>query len=211
MKRVIIFSGGVLDQWALELVQEGDLLVGADRGALYLIQNGLRPYISLGDFDSVTPDELASIRSGSDLFQACDPIMKDWTDTEMAFNWAAEQQADEILIVGALGTRFDHSLANIHLLWKAHQAGYRCHIIDQHNHIQLIEHYGRVERSRFQHIFLLPLSMEVTGVTLEGFQYPLQQATLRIGDSIGVSNILTAPVGHIHLDEGQLLCIQSSD
>lgn len=209
--RIVIVSGGELGEWAIELIREQDILVGADRGALYLVQHGLRPYISMGDFDSVTAEELAAIRSGSQFFDICDPVMKDWTDTEMACNWAIEQKPHEIVIIGALGTRFDHSLANIHLLWKALQAGCRCHIIDQHNHIQLIEHFGQLESSRFEHVSFIPLSMEVTGVTLEGFQYPLYQATLRIGESIGVSNRLIAPVGHIHVQEGQLLCIQSID
>lgn len=211
MNRIVIFSGGTLGTWALEEVKDGDVLVGADRGALFLIQSGLRPHISLGDFDSVTVDEREVVRHGSQLFQICDPVMKDWTDTEMAYRWAMEQQPDEIVIVGALGTRFDHSLANVHLLWKAHQDGIRCAIIDQHNKITLIEHYGRIERSRFKQVSLLPLGMEVTGVTLEGFQYPLNNATLRIGDSIGVSNVLTADTGHIHIANGPLLCIQSID
>lgn len=212
-KRIVIFSGGTLGPWALAEVREGDVLVGADSGALYMIRHGLRPHLSIGDFDSVTAEELAIVRAASEQFQSCDPVMKDWTDTEMAFRWAAEQHPKEIILVGALGTRFDHTLANVHLLRKAQQAGIACSLVDQQNRITLIAPGPAVPVTcgRYEHVSLLPLSLEVSGVTLDGFQYPLHEATLQIGDSIGISNVLVASVGHIRIASGLLLCIQSSD
>ena len=73
-KRIIIVTGGTLGDWALGDIQEDDVLVGSDRGALYLIQHGYKPHISLGDFDSVTAEELGLIRSSSVTFIDCDPI-----------------------------------------------------------------------------------------------------------------------------------------
>ena len=63
-------------------------------GRLFLIQHGYHPHISMGDFDSVTTEELALIRASSIAFIDCDPIYKDLTDTEMAFNWALDQQPE---------------------------------------------------------------------------------------------------------------------
>jgi thiamine pyrophosphokinase len=53
--------------------------------------------------------------------------------------------------------------------------------------------------------------VEVTGITLRGFQYPLTDATLTIGQSLGISNVLLEPEGTITIKEGLLLVIQSSD
>ncbi|KZE75730.1 hypothetical protein AV654_24980 [Paenibacillus elgii] len=51
-------------------------------------------------------------------------------DTEMAFTQALEHKAGEIVLLGVLGSRWDHSLANVHLLRKALAAGIRCRITD---------------------------------------------------------------------------------
>ncbi|MBA2942759.1 thiamine diphosphokinase [Paenibacillus sp. CGMCC 1.16610] len=210
-KRIIIVTGGTLGDWALGVIQENDVLVGSDRGALYLIQHGYKPHISLGDFDSVTAEELSLIRSSSVSFIECDPIHKDLTDTEMAFNWALAEQPEQIILLGALGTRFDHSLANVHLLRKGTELGIACSIIDANNQIIVMNQTTRIERGRYSHISLLPLSLEVTGITLHGFAYPLHQATLQIGQSLGISNILNEPEGLIELQTGLLLVIQSKD
>lgn len=210
-KRIIIVTGGTLGDWALSEIQEDDILVGSDRGALYLIQHGYKPHISLGDFDSVTAEELTLIRTSSLTFIDCDPVFKDLTDTEMAFNWALAQQPDRIVMIGALGTRFDHSLANVHLLRKGTEQGISCSIVDANNQIIIIDQSTRIRRGRYTYISLLPLSLEVTGITLHGFQYPLRQATLQIGQSLGISNVLKEPEGLIELQTGLLLVIQSKD
>ncbi|WP_028552263.1 thiamine diphosphokinase [Paenibacillus sp. UNC451MF] len=211
--RIIIFSGGSLGPWALRLIQPGDLLVGADKGALFLLQNGLIPDLALGDFDSVTSEEALRIEQESKRFMTCDPVMKDLTDTEMAMNWALEQQPGEIVLCGVLGTRWDHSLANLHLLRKGLEAGILCSIVDAHNRISLTNNRAplRIHRDRHTHVSLLPLSLDVNGITLDGFQYPLHNATLTIGQSLGISNILVEPVGVITISSGLLLVIQSSD
>jgi thiamine pyrophosphokinase len=210
-KRITIVTGGTLGDWALPELMKADLLVGSDRGALYLIRQGFKPDISLGDFDSVSEEELAEIQAGSKDFLICDPIDKDLTDTEMAFQWALEQKPDEIKLLGALGTRFDHSLANIHLLRQGLDQGVSCKIMDAYNEVALINGVSVITKGNFTHISLLPLSLKVTGITLHGFLYPLQEATLTIGQSLGISNILQDEQGRIELESGYLLVIQSKD
>jgi thiamine pyrophosphokinase len=210
-KRITIVTGGTIGDWAMQELDQEDLLVGSDRGALFLVQQGFKPDISLGDFDSVTDEELAEIQAGSKKFLSCDPIEKDLTDTEMAFQWALEQKPAEIKLLGALGTRFDHSLANIHLLRRGLELGVSCKIIDAYNEVVLINGLSVITKGSFTHISLLPLSLEVTGITLHGFVYPLQNATLTIGQSLGISNILQHEQGRIELESGYLLVIQSKD
>jgi thiamine pyrophosphokinase len=209
--RILLFAGGNLGQWAIRYIRQEDWLVGVDRGALFLIQHGLSPRLSIGDFDSVSVEERAKIEQHSGYVSACDPVMKDLTDTEMALTWALEQQPAEIVLLGALGSRFDHTLANVHLLQKALLARIDCKIVDETNEIHLIDRELTVERDHFKHVSLLPFSPEVTGVTLCGFQYPLKDATLRIGDTLGISNVLTADSGTITVKSGLLLAIKSKD
>jgi thiamine pyrophosphokinase len=210
-KRILLFAGGNLGEWAIRHIQEDDVLVGVDRGAWFLIEHGLSPHISIGDFDSVTVDEKEQIKACSQQMMDCDPIMKDLTDTEMALQWAIQQKPEEILLIGVLGSRFDHTLANVHLLAKGLQAKVNCRIVDLSNEIRLIADEWTATKDEFDHLSLLPFSQEVTGITLEGFQYPLDNATLRIGDTLGISNVLIEPVGRISLKTGQLLVIRSKD
>jgi thiamine pyrophosphokinase len=209
--RIVICTGGHLGAWALEHIKAGDLLIGADSGARFLISHGLRPDIAIGDFDSVSAEELAGIRNCSGQTIACDPIDKDYTDTEMAVRHSLDLRPSELVLLGALGTRFDHSLANVHLLALAAEHNVRATIIDEYNKITLATEHVIIHKQGYPNVSLLPLSLQVTGITLTGFQYPLTDAALTIGQSLGISNVLTDPTGTIQLREGLLLIIQSRD
>ena len=213
MVRVVIFTGGSLGDWALRRVRPGDVLVGADRGALFLVRAGYTPDLAIGDFDSVNAEEREQIRRTSKTFVACDPVAKDRTDTEMAFDWALERRPERIVVLGALGTRFDHSLANVHLLRKGISHGVDCAVADRHNEIRLVapSRPAVLEKGEYTHVSLLPLSLDVHGVTLAGFQYPLDDAELTVGQSLGVSNVLLEPEGRVSVREGLLLVIQSRE
>lgn len=210
-KRIVIVTGGTIGPWIRQEITNDDFLVGSDRGALYLLEQGFIPDYAVGDFDSVSGQELERIRRVSKQFISCDPVDKDFTDTELAFNWSLEQQPEEIVLLGAIGTRFDHTLANIHLLRKGTDLGIPCKIIDSHNEVILIDQPTKIHKGQYTHISLLPLSMEVTGITLTGFEYPLDSATLRIGQSLGISNRLIEQQGMIGMESGYLLVIQSKD
>lgn len=210
-KRILIFSGGNLGQWALDEIEPGDYLVGVDKGTMFLLHHHLTPDYALGDFDSVTDEELAKIKSASREVAAYDPVDKDYTDTELSFNWAIQQKPKEILLLGVLGSRFDHVLANVQLLVKANQGAIPCRIIDETNEIRLTDRNIKVTKGRFKYLSILPMTPSVRGVTLKGMQYPLQDATLTQGQSIGISNIVLADAGEICLKEGLLLIIKSID
>ncbi|WP_188993699.1 thiamine diphosphokinase [Paenibacillus nasutitermitis] len=211
INRILIFSGGALGSWALDEIRQDDYIIGADAGALFLVNHGTRPHLSLGDFDSVTPEQLMQIQANSGETLPCDPIDKNFTDTELAWNLALSKQPSKIILFGALGTRFDHSLANVHLLRSALQLQIDAVIMDNHNRISLITDWKTIEDRQFTYVSLLPLSETVTGITLTGFQYPLNEATLTIGQSLGISNVMEASQAVIRIREGMLLVIESRD
>ncbi|MEK3781139.1 thiamine diphosphokinase [Paenibacillus sp. FSL R5-0810] len=209
--RALIFTGGELSAQFLEEIRSGDFIIGADRGALFLIEHGIKPDLSVGDFDSITPEEMAKVQAMSGKIIECDPIDKNLTDTELAFDLALEQSPESILIMGASGTRLDHTLANIHMLIRGLQHHIPCSILDKNNYITLTGSSCVVEDRGFKYVSLLPLTTEVTGIELEGFEYPLHNASLRMGQSLGVSNRLSQEKGIVHIEGGLLLIIQSKD
>lgn len=211
-QRVVIVTGGNLGSWTLDRLREKDYVIGADAGALFLIRHGIKPDLSLGDFDSVREAELDEIAANSHETASFDPIDKNYTDTELALIKALKLEPDSILLLGALGSRFDHTLANVHLLRTAADQGCSAAIEDASNRIRLLRGGQSLEivRSELPHVSLLPLSEEASGIDLTGFQYPLQDATLRIGQSLGISNALAADAGTVTLRDGWLLVMETS-
>ncbi|QSF42617.1 MULTISPECIES: thiamine diphosphokinase [Paenibacillus] len=210
-KRVVIFAGGALSEDLLHQIDEDDFIIGADRGALFLVSHGITPDIAVGDFDSVSPEALEQIQAGSKQTITCDPIDKDLTDSEMALDLALGTQPESILLMGVTGTRMDHTLAGIQMMTRAMQRQVSCSVMDSHNYITLTGSQALVQERGFTYVSLLPLTPEVTGITLQGFQYPLENATLKLGQSLAVSNRLIGESGTVTIQSGLLLIIQSRD
>lgn len=210
-QRVVICTGGRLGPRALAAVRDAEVLIGADRGALFLIEHGFRPAFAIGDFDSVSPQQLEAIRQGSEKMETCDAVDKDYTDTELAFERALAMHPAAITIAGGLGTRFDHTLANVHLLMKAHRLGIEASVTDEYNEVRLTSDQLIIHKSDYEAVSLLPLTPRVAGITLVGFRYPLHDAVLELGQSLGISNVLEAETGSVKVREGLLLVIQSRD
>ncbi|MNZ55065.1 Thiamine pyrophosphokinase [compost metagenome] len=210
-KRVVIFAGGELSPEYFNLLDEDDFIIGADQGALFLISHGYTPDIAVGDFDSVSLEALQDIESKSKKTITCDAVNKDLTDSEMALDIAMDQQPDSILLLGVTGTRIDHSLASIQMMTRALQRQINCYVMDTHNYITLTGSQAVINDLGYTYVSLLPLTPEVSGITLEGFQYPLTDATLKLGQSLGVSNKLVSSSGTVTIRSGLLLIIQSKD
>lgn len=210
-KRVIIFSGGSLYPEFLNEIQKDDYIIGADKGALFLIENNIHPHISVGDFDSISEDEKTIVSSFSMDVMACDAIDKNLTDSELAFEVALKQCPSHILLIGGTGTRMDHTLANIQMLNKALQHNISLAILDKNNYITMTGSTLEVNNLGYTYVSLLPMTLEVTGITIEGFLYPLDKATLKLGQSLGISNRLTGEKAYVSIDSGLLLVIQSRD
>lgn len=209
--RIVIVAGGELTAECLHLLDEEDFIIGADRGALFLIDHGFTPQLAVGDFDSVSPESLERIQAGSKETISCDPVNKDLTDSEMALDLALNLQPQSILMIGVTGSRMDHTLASIQMMTRALQRQVACSIMDANNYITLTGSQAVVEELGFTYVSLLPLTPEVTGITLQGFQYPLENATLKLGQSLAVSNVLLERSGTVQIESGLLLIIQSKD
>lgn len=198
------FQGGGPVQACLEAA---DLIICADGGAHHALELGITPHVLLGDFDSISPQLRKSLEEQGVKLVPFSPV-KDKTDTELAVEYAVEAGAREIFLLGATGSRLDHSLANLYLLYKTARLGIKLSLVDRINQVWLVEGKIRLQGTRGQYLSLLPLSPQVTGVTTRGLKYPLDGATLVWGSSWGISNEFLGGEAEVTLDEGLLLVIQ---
>ena len=210
MRCVILTGGSAGDlSWLAGIFRQGDRLICVDGGADCAARLGLIPDVIIGDMDSVDRSTLLKFsRLGSAINKF--PAAKDETDTFLAMAEALAGMPDEIIVLGALGTRFDHSLANVHLLVSAGERGVRTKIVNQYNEISLITPRGPAVFEGYpgELFSLLPLSGEVIGVNVTGARWPLRDAVLDTGNPYGVSNEVAAGSVEISIASGLLLLIR---
>lgn len=188
-----------------------DIIITADKGLESLEKLDLTPNYIIGDFDSVNKTILNRYKKLSVDIKELLPE-KDFTDTEAALDIAIKKKSTKITIIGATGTRLDHILANIHILKKALDKNVEARIINSNNEIMLIKNEKEILKDdKYKYISLIPLTTSVEGITLKGFKYEIQNYTLKIGTSLGVSNEQILPKAKITLKEGILIIIKSKD
>lgn len=214
MNTLIVTGGKISLDFALTFLQDNrfECVIAADKGLELLQKIGVEPDYIIGDFDSVSGDVLAGYKTESVV--RLNPE-KDFTDTEAAMRLAIEKGAASIALMGATGTRIDHMLANLNLLYLALEKRIPAYIIDENNRIRLIDKSFVLDRNEAYSdtVSLLPYTEEVKGITLTGFYYPLKNKTMSRYEelSLGVSNKLTADKGIIEFESGILTVIEAKD
>ena len=132
------------------------------------------------------------------------------TDLEMALRYAVGRGIRRMRILGALGGRLDQTLANILLLTLPVLEQVEAHIVEGHQTAWLIRGADEVQGAAGDTLSLIALCRDARGVTTEGLEYPLVDATLPFGLSLGVSNVLTGQRASIVVREGLLLAIHTA-
>ena len=209
--RAIIFANGILEKWPVnfELSPATDLIIAADGGTHLCLARNVSPHVVAGDMDSLDPKILADLKSKGVEIKSYPP-RKDETDLELALKAALDRKASEIVILGALGKRWDMTLANVLVLTAPFLQGVRTRILDGRQEITCL---GSGQKAVFNGrpgdvLSLSPLHDSAGGITLSGLEYPLKNATLPLGSTRGISNVFTGETAEVELKTGCLLvCI----
>lgn len=211
--KAVIFGGAPIRTYDFcrEYLQDADVVICCDAGMRHAKALEIDPDYIVGDFDSVSADVLEYYK-GKNIPIRQFPTRKDETDMELGIFLALELGVTDVVLMGGIGDRFDHTLANAHYLLSLLKKGVRARLVDDKNCVEVIDSHLRVEGKVGDLVSTLPLSMEVTGITLKGFSYPLTDATLTLdGDYIAVSNVLAEEKATIDIKTGYLYVIKSRD
>ncbi|MCP3955162.1 MAG: thiamine diphosphokinase, partial [Desulfobacterales bacterium] len=184
------------------------LIIAADGGAEYCRKLDLVPDVIVGDMDSLERDS-ATIAAFKDTEIIRHPTRKDATDLELAIRLALARGAQSLIILGALGGRWDMSIGNLFLLALPELAKISVRLVDGPQEIVWLtgKKTAVFHGDQGDTLSLIPTCANVSGITLEGLEYPLEKATLAYGTSRGISNVLKSKRASVALDSGTLVCI----
>lgn len=210
LHRIVIIANGRLSEHIVSEIRSDDLVIGVDRAAYWLIAHHICPHVALGDFDSVTQDELEIIKRQSKSVVEF-PAKKDATDLELAIDHAMNLSPTEVLILGAIGTRLDHSFVAVQLLEKYIGSGISVLLRDEKNECVMCNSlYSFLKNDRYTYFSLLPITDTVT-VSISGCAYPLTKKKINRGVTLGVSNECISEKVIITVHKGRVLIIRSND
>lgn len=203
--RCVLVLGGPQEEWIHEAppLQADDFIIACDSGYPGALQCGWNPQMAVGDFDSYC----GAVAPGVQKISV--PPEKDDTDASLGAKLALERGIRNFLIVGALGGRLDHTIANLQMLSWLKAQGAEAQIYSAKSRIWVLQ----------EEAFFLPkmegwyLSVFAWGgpcqVTLKGVAYPLTDYQMIPTFPIGVSNEFTEETAQIRVTNGTLLVIAS--
>ena len=183
-----------------------DYVICVDHGYNLARKDSITPHLIIGDFDSM---EL-SFETSALVIQL--PVEKDETDTLAAVKHSINLGHKEIIIIGGMGGRLDHTLANIQCLAYGLHHGIRMELRDGRNVASI--HFPStlyVPAKTGYCLSMFSFSQTCEGLTTEGLKYPLSDYTLNHDFPIGISNEFTSREAVITFRKGRLLLILSKD
>ena len=206
--KVFIYTGGsILAQNITEHPKGDDLIIAADGGLLNATALGVTPDILLGDLDSLGS---AKPPKTTEVLQV--PAEKDFTDTQLAVDTAIKKGATEIVIIGGLEGRLDHTLSNLSLLEELSAKRVHAHITSGANRVRYINSTSTlIPKSGYRYLSILCLTDKAKGVSAEGCKYPLKNATLRRNFQYAISNEIVGNCALISVRKGGIYIIESLD
>ena len=202
-----------------DFINEDDYIVCLDGGYDIALKQGIKPQLLLGDFDSLKTELPKD--SGIEIMQY--PPEKDYTDLELAFRILDPEKYDELLVIGGLGGRLDQTITNVQML-DTYTAGAKAAdpVIMSHQFRQIKIMDGRnlcflirggndanwvIPAVKDCFLSLFSISDECKGLCISGVKYPLENATLKKGISLGVSNEFRADSAQLSLESGTMLVV----
>ena len=204
MKTCLIISGGEYHPLPDNL--KYDFLIAPDHGYDYAMKMGVVPDLILGDFDSACYDK----ESIKDIPVESFPVCKDDTDTMLSIKKALSLGYEHIIIVCALGKRFDHAFANIQSMAYVASHGGMCEVYGNGEYLRTIcNETATLNRKKGYSLSLFSLTDSCEGVSIKGSAYDCEDITLTNTFPLGVSNKWKDDVVTVSARTGILLAVES--
>lgn len=199
MSRCIIFLNGVMSNYTFFTIKKDDFIIAADGGMRHAMEMTKHVNLWLGDFDSFDESKLPSDIAVDEIRRF--NVDKNFTDGELTIQEARKGNYDEIIILGAMGRRRDHELANFMMLFS----NLTVRIESEREVIYPLQGSVTCEGDG-RTISIIPLSDSIN-VTIEGVKFPLEKHTVKFGSSHTMSNVIKGKEAVITCHQGKALLI----
>ena len=202
MRRCVIVGAAPIADYARcrAALRPDDFFLFCDGGLRHAAGLGVSPDLIVGDFDShPRPDTDGEI--------IVLPREKDDTDTVFAAKEALRRGFGEFLLLGALGGRLDHALANVGVLLMLDGAGKRAVALDDFSQLEIVSDRALVPDS-WPWFSLLAVDGPAEGVTIRNAKYPLEDACIDAAYQYGVSNEPLPGGAEVSMKTGRLLLVK---
>ena len=193
--------------------QKDERWCGVDYGAVELIDRGISPMLSIGDFDTATAAERLQVEEHSYQF-VYRPLKDDITDTELALRYLfAHYSVDQLNLYGATGARMDQLLANLFFILKPEyqEQVERITVIDRWNEMRFFKpgHHQLKRDSQMKYLAFILLTA-VEGLVLPDEKYQLQRTDFDFPVALS-SNEFVGEKATFSFERGILMTVQSCD
>lgn len=211
MRGLLVLNGEIEDLNKLkEMGSQVDYILSGDGGTDYCIKAGLIPDLVIGDLDSISEDSLNVIRDNNIPIEKF-PIKKDKTDSELAVYYMIDKGIKEITLIGAIGSRMDHTLANLLLLNKMMERGVKGKIVNENNTVYMVDDKIVLPKIEGYYVSVIPVDLSGLVVSLKGFEYELDNVKIEFASTHGISNRITEGEGHVIVHKGKCFVIVSRE
>ncbi len=210
MKRAVIFVNGNLSNigQAKNIIEKDDCLIAADGAVGHIIKLGLIPSVIIGDMDSISPNLLEQSHLSPTILIKY-PTKKDKTDFELVVDYCLESKFEEIIIFGVLGDRIDHFIGNILLMAKVQneKRSIKIKIIEDKKEVYILTEKIEIRGQIGDELSIIPISSKLEGIITSGLEYKLDNETLSLGSTRGISNVFNNSLITVKVRKGIALAI----
>jgi len=204
MKILIVANGNINDvNYYSQFIQESNTIIAADGGADNCLKLNITPEYIIGDLDSISDKAKAEFSEKSKIIQDMD---QNKTDMQLAIELADKLDAKHVSIIGAIGSRMDHTIANIMCLDKLNC---KMHILDEFNDIYMVRKEINLKGKIGDIISVIALS-DVKGLNYEGLKWNVSQKNIESG-WIGICNEMISSTAKITLSSGKIIVFRSKE
>ena len=188
-------------EYLKNIIMEDDYVIYCDSGLKHMDKLGLKPSLIVGDFDSHVNPHL-------DVETIVLPTVKDDTDTFFAAKEGVKRGFGDFVLIGVIGERLDHSLANVSILLYLRANGRRAQIIDDYSVMKIVGSDTEYISDDYSFFSLLNITGKASGITIKNAKYELENGSINTDYQYGVSNEITpGKVAEVSVSDGELLLI----
>ena len=203
MKKCGIVGGADINnyEYIKTLISKDDYIIYCDSGLKHMDKLGLKPSLIVGDFDSHDNPHM-------DVETIVLPVVKDDTDTVYAAKEGVKRGFEDFVLIGVIGGRLDHSLANVSILLYLRANGRRAQIIDDYSVMKIVGSETEYIPDKYSYFSLVNITGKAEGITIKNAKYEIQNAVITTDYQYGVSNEITpGKVAEVSVSDGELLLI----